>query len=174
MVFQTRNTRAAGSLFERNVAILTLCLSCLPACATTGAGGGMVSYELAHNTERSLIMLETSSVLTLYNFVLESSDERRDRGALQTFWRTNYGTARIDSSKEIPIRDRVFLHISPRGKSSIQYNVYQMVNATIQFEIQMREGDAWVDIVPLKEYEEQYKAIVRDIRNRMLRHSNEF
>ncbi|MBI4428293.1 MAG: hypothetical protein HY562_04165 [Ignavibacteriales bacterium] len=165
------------SIFLRSPTLATIfataCLGLISCGATVG--GSSPSYELAHNADRTLIMGETSQVLPLYNFVVESSDERRDRGALQTFWRTNYGVAvNADSSLEISIRDRVFLHFSPRGKSSIQYNVYQMVNASLQFEIQLKQGETWVDIEPVKEYDAQYRAIVRDIRNRMLRYLKEF
>ena len=133
------------------------------------------SYELAHNTERSIIINETSDVLTLYNFVIESTDLQRDRGALQTFWRTNYGYRMYENdSMSVALRDRAFLHITRRGKSSIVYNVYNMVNATLEFELQLREDGAWVDIEPSKEYEDQYKTIVRDIRTRMLRYEKEF
>lgn len=145
------------------------------ACSSTGGVLSLTpSYDLAHNTERSSIMNETTQILNLYNFIIESSDLRRDRGALQTFWRTNEGRTAVNDSERVVLRDRVFLHISPRGKSSIQYNTYQMVNATIEFEVQMNRGGSWVDVKPFKEFEDQYKAIVRDIRNRMLRYQIEF
>ena len=145
------------------------------ACSTTGEVRSLApSYDLAHNTERSLIISETTQILNLYNFILESSDLRRDRGALQTFWRTNEGLVAAQDTEKVILRDRAFLHISPRGKSSIQYNAYQMVNATIEFEVQMNKEGSWVDIVPFKEFEDQYKSIVRDIRNRMLRYQIEF
>jgi len=145
------------------------------ACSTTGEVRTLTpSYDLAHNTERSLIINETTQILNLYNFILESSDLRRDRGALQTFWRMNEGLMAAQDTGKIVLRDRAFLHISPRGKSSIQYNLYLMVNATIEFEVQINKEGSWVDIVPFKEFEDQYKSIVRDIRNRMLRYQIEF
>ena len=145
------------------------------ACSTTGELRSVnPSYDLAHNTERSLIIDETTQILNLYNFILESSDLRRDRGALQTFWRTNEGLMAAQDTEKVILRDRAILHISPRGKSSIQYNMYLMVNATLEFEVQINKGGSWVDIVPFKEFEDQYKSIVRDIRNRMLRYQNEF
>lgn len=144
------------------------------ACGSSGQGGA-TSYDLAHNAERSRIMTETSEVLSLYNFNVESTDQQRDRGAIQTFWRTGDGSDKNKSdSTQSAIRDRAFLHVSPRGKSSIQVNVYLMVNATLQFEIQKKKGDSWVDMTPTKEYLQQYRAIVRDIRNRMLGYQNEF
>ena len=145
------------------------------ACSTTGGVPSLApSFDLAHNTERSLIMNETTQILNLYNFIIESSDLRRDRGALQTFWRTNEGLTAGHDTERVVLRDRVFLHITPRGKSSIQYNMYLMVNATLEFEVQINKGGSWVDIAPFKEFEDQYKSIVRDIRNRMLRYQNEF
>jgi hypothetical protein len=133
-------------------------------------------FDLAHNTERSKIMEETTAVLGLNNFTIEYSDLNRDRAALQTQWRTTSETVIQDTAiRRISIRDRAILHITPRGRSTVVTNVYLMVNATLEFEVQARTGKegAWETISPPPHYQQQYRSIVKDIRNRMLKYHYE-
>ncbi|MGH2566865.1 MAG: hypothetical protein ACRDGA_00875, partial [Bacteroidota bacterium] len=79
----------------------------------------LLVYELAHNTERTPIMNETSTVLQLHNFTIEYSDAGRNQSALQTHWRHGLLPPEDSLGSATWIRDRALLHISPRGKSSI-------------------------------------------------------
>lgn len=135
---------------------------------------GIIFIPLAHNTERIKIMEETTFILHLYNFTIEYSDPNRNQSAIQTHWRVSQALA-IENSEtlKVMVRDRAFLHISPRGKSSI-YNPYQMVNATLEFEFEIRRDNLWEKTNPPRQYIEQYEAIVRDIRSRMLKYRYEF
>ncbi len=135
---------------------------------------GVIFIPLAHNTERIKIMEETILILNLYNFTIEYSDPNRNQSAVQTQWRVGQiiSVGKSETLKVL-VRDRAFLHISPRGKSSI-YNPYQMVNATLEFEFEIRRNDLWEKANPPRQYVEQYQAIVRDIRSRMLRYRYEF
>ena len=135
---------------------------------------GSIIIPLAHNTERIQIMKETTFILHLYNFTIEYSDPNRNRAAIQTQWRINQMFAVEEGETlKVLVRDRALLHISPRGKSSI-YNPYQMVNATLEFEFEIRRNDLWEKANPPKRFIDQYLSIVRDIRNRMLRYRYEF
>lgn len=138
-------------------------------------GESRLSYQLAHNTERTLIATETAAVLQLYDFTIEYNDPGRQRGMLQTLWRTV--TKPVD--REDPVgsyRDRARLNITRRGRSSVVYNVYFMVNASIEFECQMRDDatSTWKSCDPPEFLRKQYETIVKDIRNRMMKYDAEF
>lgn len=172
--FQTGPSRKWLKLMVGIVVVLRV-MGCSSSTGATDSDA--LLYPLAHNTERAQIITETTGILQLYDFTIEYTDLNRDRSAMQTYWRTVHQDA-SPNEKTIPvwIRDRAILHISPRGRSTIQQNVYLMVNATLQFEIQMRldSEDEWNSITPTKEYKDQYAAIIKDIRNRMLRYRYEF
>lgn len=132
-------------------------------------------FDLAHNAQREQITMEVLSTLPLYSFLLEINDPQTNRRSIQSSWRTQ---ELRDSSlnNTIQIRDRAILNITPRGKSSVYVNVYAMVNAEIEFEIEKKSSreSQWKKGAPTKEMEDHYKKLVRDIRNRMLRYDNEF
>jgi hypothetical protein len=132
-------------------------------------------FDLAHNTERNQIASETILILQMNNYLIEYDDPQRDRSTVQTQWRVHATGFETDSGMAV-VRDRALLHISRRGRSSIFYNVYPMVIATIEFETQQKskEGDSWLDISPPKQLVRQYKVMVKDIRTRMLKYGNEF
>lgn len=137
---------------------------------------GSTSFDLAHNTERSKIIQETIAVLQLNNFTIEYSDLNRDRAALQTYWRTTTQTVVRDTVvRQVVLRDRAILHITPRGRSTVVTNVYLMVNATLEFELQAQneDGGAWEPVAPAPQYTQLYTSIVKDIRNRMLKYRYE-
>lgn len=132
-------------------------------------------FDLAHNTERNQIAREVVIVLQMNNYLIEFDDPQRDWATVQTVWRTHPKAMETDSGMMM-VRDRALLHISHRGRSSIIYNAYPMVNATLQFETQTQRlgNDTWVDIPPPKQLAAQYRMLVKDIRNRMLKYGNEF
>ncbi len=157
-----------------NLGILFVGLGC--GVSTDAVRQGELVYDLAHNTERSAIIEETSAVLRLNNYTIEYVDLSRERAALQTYWRTTTRTVIHDTVvRQVVLRDRAILHITPRGRSTVVTNVYWMVNATLEFELQAQQeqGGAWEPTPPPQPYLQLYSSIVKDIRNRMLKYRYE-
>lgn len=157
-----------------NAGMLLLSVGC--GSSTGSVGQGELVFDLAHNTERSKIIEETTAVLQLNNYTIEYTDLNRERAALQTYWRTTTQTVVHDTAvRQIVLRDRAILHIAPRGRSTVVTNVYLMVNATLEFELQAQkeQGGAWEPVSPPQEYTQLYASIVKDIRNRMLKYRYE-
>lgn len=144
--------------------------------STGSVSQGELVFDLAHNTERSKIIEETTAVLQLNNYTIEYSDLNRERAALQTYWRTTTQTVVHDTVvRQVVLRDRAILHITPRGRSTVVTNVYLMVNATLEFELQAQNenGGAWEPVSPPQRFTQLYASIVKDIRNRMLKYRYE-
>jgi hypothetical protein len=157
--------------------VIIVCAAIGGSCSASveGEKGTRVSYTLAHNTERDLIASETAMILQLYDFTIELNDPTRQHGSLQTQWRQIVQPVMV-ADRPMIARDRALLHLSRRGRSSVVYNVYFMVNAAIEFEFQSKEEgtNTWSPAKPPPEMLEQYAAIVKDIRNRMLKYQSEF
>jgi hypothetical protein len=134
-----------------------------------------LTYVLAHNTERRQIIEETSSTLQLHSYVIEYTDFNRDRAALQTFWRPSSASpADAPFIGTLRVRDRAILHIAPRGRSTIHQNVYLMVNASLQFEVEQQDANGrWVAVPPSSTLRALFESIVKDVRNRMLKYHYE-
>lgn len=156
--------------------VAPIALVCFISCASSShSEPTLLIYQLAHNTERVRIINETSLVLQLHNFTIEHVDAGRNQSALRTHWRPVLSTPSDTLDRAIWIRDRALLHISPRGKSTIMKDVYQMVIAKLQFEVEMKTGERgdWIVIFPVESFRDHYASIVKDIRNRMLKYRYE-
>jgi hypothetical protein len=125
-------------------------------------------YEVASKTARSHVITETAIILSGYNFTIEFADSRRDYSAMRTHWRFSTESHRTETGElSLEVRDRVALHLSPRGIQSDRSTT--LVASALEFEMQSRfEGkDKWLDIKPSSAFQEQYAEIVSDIRNRL-------
>jgi len=135
-------------------------------------GRGLVSYEISFNTDKNYIINEASFILQLYGYMIEIVDPSKDYYVLQTYWRMGDGQMAFGSDTVwVLFRDRVLIHIIPRGRSSFYFRGYQVYNTVLQFEFQMKSGSgSWVKANPPGDYLEQYETIIKEIKRRMLRY----
>jgi hypothetical protein len=137
-----------------------------------GSGTGVVSYEISFNTDKNYIINETSFILQLYEYTIEIVDPTKDYYVMQTYWRLRDGQMAIGSDTiGVLFRDRVKVHIIPRGRTSVYFRSYQIYNTVLEFEVQASMGlGNWVKVTPPKDYLEEYHAIVKEIKLRMLKY----
>jgi hypothetical protein len=133
---------------------------------------GFVSYEISFNTDKNYIINEASFILQLYEYNIEILDPTKDYYVIQTFWRLRDGQMAFGSDTVWALfRDRVLMHIIPRGRSSFYFRGYQVYNTVLQFEFQVQMGQGnWVKATPPKEYISEYETIIKEIKRRMLRY----
>ncbi len=133
---------------------------------------GVVSYEISFNTDKNYIINEASFILQLYGYAIEIVDPIKDYYVLQTYWRMGDGKMAVGSDTLwVSVRDRVLIHIIPRGRSSFYFRGYQVYNTVLQFEFQMSSGSGvWVKATPPKDYLDEYEMIIKEIKRRMLRY----
>lgn len=133
---------------------------------------GVVSYEVSFNTDKSYIINETTFILQLYEYTLEIVDPMRDYYVMQTYWRVRNGQLAFgEDTVDALFRDRVLIHIVPRGRSSFYFRTYQVYNTILQFEFQVKMGPSnWVKFSPPEDYLREYMSIVKDLKIRMLRY----
>ncbi len=159
-------------MFHRLILVLffLLFVSCRGKDLT--GGRGFVSYEVSFNTDKNYIINEASFVLQLYEYNIEILDPAKDYYVIQTFWRLRDGQMAFGSDTVwVLFRDRVLIHIIPRGRSSFYFRGYQVYNTVLQFEFQVKMGqENWVRIEPPKEYLNEYETIIKEIKRRMLRY----
>jgi hypothetical protein len=127
-----------------------------------------IVLPVAQKTTRSHIITETIIILNGHNFTVQYADSRRNRSALVTDWRMITQTIQLETGNQLlEYRDRVILHLSPRGIQSDRGQT--LVASSLQFQMQMRlEGkDRWVDITPHPTYREEYTSIVHEVQTRL-------
>lgn len=155
--------------------ILTL-LICLAFISCKGGyladGKGFVSYEVSFNADKSYIINEATFILQLYEYTLEIVDPTKDYYVVQTYWRIRDGQIPFGSDTVTALfRDRVLIHIVPRGRSSFYFRTYQVYNTVLQFEFQVKMGaNNWVKFSPPRDYLMEYSEIVKELKMRMLRY----
>lgn len=133
---------------------------------------GVVSYEVSFNTDKNYIINETTFILQLYEYTLEIVDPMRDYYVIQTYWRVRNGQLSFgEDTVDALFRDRVLIHIVPRGRSSFYFRTYQVYNTVFQFEFQVKMGSGnWVKFSPPEDYLREYTAIIKELKIRMLRY----
>ncbi len=135
-------------------------------------GKGFVSYEVSFNTNKVYIVNEVSFILQLYEYTLEIVDPTKDYYVIQTYWRIRDGQIPFGSDTVVALfRDRVLIHIVPRGRSSFYFRGYQVYNTVFHFEFQVKMGsNNWVKFSPPEYYLREYSEIVKELKMRMLRY----
>jgi hypothetical protein len=104
--------------------------------------------------------------------MIEVIDPSKDYYVIGTYWRLRDGEMAFGSDVvKVLFRDRVLVHIIPRGRTSVYFRSYQVYNTVLQFEIQAKVGsDRWVKVSPPDYYLKEYEEIVKEIKFRMLRY----
>jgi len=156
--------------------LLTPLLICFAFISCRGGyladGKGFVSYEVSFNADKSYIINEATFILQLYEYTLEIVDPTKDYYVVQTYWRVRDGQIPFGSDTvEALFRDRVLVHVVPRGRSSFYFRTYQVYNIVFQFEFQVKMGaNNWVKFSPPKDYLKEYSDIIKELKIRMLKY----
>lgn len=155
---------------------LIVCVMCIVLLSCRSGefvdGRGVVSYDISFNTDKNYIINETAFILQMYEYTLEIVDPMKDYYVIQTYWRVRDGqlAVGVDTVGAL-FRDRVLIHIVPRGRSSFYFRTYQVYNTIFQFEFQVRMGAGnWVKFSPPENYLKEYSAIIKELKMRMLKY----
>lgn len=163
---------------QKLLAKLSVCIVCfiIFSCKSGDLAGnkGVVSYEVSFNTDKNYIINEATFVLQMYEYALEIVDPIKDYYVIRSYWRIRDGQLAFgEDTVEALFRDRVFVHIIPRGRSSFYFRTYQVYNTVFQFEFQVRtESGNWVKFSPPEYYLNEYMEILKELRLRMLRYGS--
>ncbi len=129
----------------------------------------VLSYPIADKTLRGDVLTQSAIVLSGYNFTIEYANVEALRAALVTNWRMLSETIPTEEGEELlEYRDRATINFSVRG---YQGKRVPLVYSTIQFEMQMRttQSGKWSPVTPGPQFNDQYTAIVYQIKNRLRR-----
>jgi hypothetical protein len=165
---------ATHSFFPKRFRFLMLLFICIGCSSTQPVNKSRppkpLSYPVAPQTSRSDIVAEAVITLTSFTFTIEYADAQRDYEALRTNWRMSTQATQLanDEVASLQVRDRAVLHLSRRG---VEAGRSSAVASTLEFEMEIKgaKKDQWLGVTPDPAFQEQYAALVNDLKNR-LRH----